>query len=231
MSLVDPAEWPTYGGATGTATAEQIQIAIDITENMLELGLNTSLQTGTMTERYTWPGFSYYRFGPRPLQLNKDRLISISSVAPVHDLGCEFADVETTVGEHYIKDADSGIIEVRDDCYWCCPCSTCTYGREAFVVDVTYIYGFGTQLAADTSWGRIMRFWIVKWAEQVLNSMLGLPSIITEADIEAWSSMSYSERRGSLKVTPFGDSKLANAMWQQLQGLNIKRAIKFGGRR
>lgn len=231
MSLVQPEQWPTYGGSTGTASLTQVQIAIDIAENMMELGLNTALQTGTVIERHTWPGFSYYRAGPRPLQLKKDRVISISSVAPVHDIGCQFADVETTEGEYYLKDPDSGIVEIRDDCYWCCPCSTCTYGREAFAVDVTYTYGFGTQLDADTSWGRIMHFWIIKWAQEILNSMLGLPSAIAEGDVEAWSSMSYSERRGNLTMTPFGDSKLANAMWQQLQGLNIKRAIKFGGRR
>jgi len=136
------------------------------------------------------------------------------------------------VGEGLIKDAESGIIEVRDDCAWCCPCATCSYGVEAFMVDITYTYGFGlTALGPTTSWGKIVRFWIAQWAQQVLNAMLGLPSSILLGDIESWSSMSYSETRGALVKTAFGDSPLANAMWQQLRGLNVKRAIKFGGRR
>jgi len=230
MSLFLEAEWASYGYLTGTATETQAQIAVDITEDMLEIGLNTSLTSAVIEERHTWPGYSFYR-GIRPLQLGKDRIISIDAVVPQHDVGCAFADIEVTVGEGLIKDAESGIIEVRDDCYWCCPCVTCTYGVEAFQVEITYTYGFGSLLDADTSWGKIVRFWIAQWAQQVLNAMLGLPSSILLGDIEAWSSMTYSERRGSLSVTPFGDSALANAMWQQLKGLNVKRAIKFGGRR
>lgn len=230
MGLFDISEWATYGFNTGTASQEQAEIAVSITENMLEIGLNTALITGTFTDRLTWPGYSWYR-GIRPLQLSKDRIISVDTITPYHDIGCAFADIEITVGEGLIKDAASGIIEVRDDCYWCCPCKTCSYGVEAFMVDVTFTYGFGTLLGTSTSWGRIVRFWIAKWAQEVLNAMLGDPSIITMGNIQAWSSMSYSERQGTLNKTPFGDSSLANAMWSQIRGLGIKRAIKFGGRR
>lgn len=230
MSLFIESEWALYGFMTGTATQEQAEIAVQITEDMFEIGLNTALMTGTATELHTWPGYSLYR-GLRPLQMDKDRIISIDSVAPQHDVGCAFADIEVTIGEGLIKHAESGIIEIRDDCYWCCPCKTCSYGVEAFQVEITYTYGFGSLLDADTSWGKIIRFWIAKWAHEMLNSMLGLPSVVAEGDVEAWSSMSYSERRGSLAMTPFGDSKLANAMWSQLRGLSVKRAIKFGGRR
>lgn len=230
LFLCDEEEWAEYGYATGTATLAQAQIAVDITEDMLEIGLNTALMTGTATELHTWPGYSFYR-GIRPLQLDKDRIISIDSVAPQHDVGCAFADIEVTVGEGLIKDAESGIIEVRDDCYWCCPCATCSYGVEAFQVEITYTYGFGSLLDADTGWGKIVRFWIAQWAQQVLNAMLGLPSSILLGDVKSWSSMSYSETRGTLVKTAFGDSALANAMWDQLRGLNTKRAIKFGGRR
>jgi len=230
MALFIESEYVTYGFLTGTATALQAQIAVDITEDMFEIGLNTSLTSAVIEERHTWPGYSLYR-GIRPLQLDKDRIISVDTVAPQHDVGCAFADIEVTVGEGLIKHAGSGIIEIRDDCSWCCPCGTCTYGTEAFMVDITYTYGFGSLLDADTSWGRIVRFWVAQWAQQVLNAMLGLPSSILLGDVEAWSSMTYSERRGNLTKTAFGDSPLANAMWQQLKGLNVKRAIKFGGRR
>ena len=230
MALFDISEWEGYGYMTGTATQEQAEVAVHITENMLEIGLNTSLTTAVTEERHTWPGGSLYR-GIRPLQLDKDRIISIDTVTPHHDVGCALANIQTTVGEGLIKDAASGIIEIRDDCSWCCPCNTCTYGVEAFMVDITYTYGFGSLLDADTSWGKIIRFWIAQWAQQVLNAMLGLPSMILLGDIKSWSSMSYSETRGSLFKTAFGDSALANAMWQQLRGLNVKRAIKFGGRR
>ena len=66
MPLIDPSEYSTYGFQTGTATTLQAQIAVDITENMLEIGLNTALITGTFTDRLTWPGYSWYR-GVRPL--------------------------------------------------------------------------------------------------------------------------------------------------------------------
>jgi len=230
MSLFIEAEWALYGFLTGTATLVQSQIAVEITEDMLEIGFNTSLTSAVTEERHTWPGGSLYR-GIRPLQLDKDRVIGIDSVIPHHDIGCEFADIQTTVGEWILKHAESGIIEIRDDCSWCCPCATCTYGIEAFVVDITYTYGFGSLLDADASWGKIVRFWIAQWAQQILNAMLGLPSMILLGDIKSWSSMSYSETRGTLFKTAFGDSPLANAMWQQLRGLSIKRAIKFGGRR
>jgi len=230
MPLFIESEWASYGYITGTATQAQAENAVDITENMMELGLNTALQTGTATEMHTWPGGSLYR-GIRPLQLDKDRIISVDAIAPQHDIGCEFADIEVTVGEGLIKHAESGIIEIRDDCGWCCPCNTCGYGVVAFQVEIDYTYGFGlTALGPTTSWGKMVRFWIAQWAQQVLNAILGLPSMILLGDIEAWSSMTYSERRG-LSITPFGDSPLANAMWSQLRGLNVKRAIKFGGRR
>jgi len=230
VSLFDSSEWLTYGFNMGGATALQAQTAVDITENMMEIGLNTALMTGTATELHTWPGGSLYR-GIRPLQLDKDRILDITDVTPHHDVGCAFTDIQTTAGEWILKDAASGIIEIRDDCSWCCPCTTCTYGIEAFMVDITYTYGFGSLLDADTSWGKIIRFWIAQWAQQVLNAMLGLPSSILLGDIKSWSSMSYSETRGTLFKTAFGDSALANAMWTQLRGLNVKRAIKFGGRR
>jgi len=76
--------------------APQAQIAVDITEDMFEIEFNTALQTGTMIEeRHTWPGYSLYR-GIRPLQLSKDRIISIDAVTPHHDVGCAFADIEVT---------------------------------------------------------------------------------------------------------------------------------------
>jgi len=100
------------------------------------------------------------------------------------------------------------------------------------MVDVTGTYGYtDAQLAADTSDGRTVRFWIAQWAQEIFDALQGEPSAVTTSGIIAWSSMNYSERLAIVKDTMFGSTPKANAMAAGLRRLSRKRAVKFGGRR
>lgn len=235
--ILTESEYNTYGFTTGTAQStlltNQATIAVSIAEDSIEAFLNTALCPTGFTERFTWPGYQIWRRGPRPLQLSKDRIINVASVTTYHE--DDKCDCETTTytGCHYIKDADSGIIEIYDDCWSvdCAACCACA-GEEAFMTDISGTYGFtDAQMAADTSDGRTVRFWVAQWAQEVFNAMIGDPSAVTSSGIIQWSSMNYSERLALVKDTMFGNTPLANAMASGLRRLGIKRAIRFGGRR
>lgn len=236
--ILKEAEYATYGFDTGssqsTLLSTQAEIAVSITEDSIAPFLNTALCPTAFTERHTWPGYQIWRGGPRPIHLEKNRIISIASITTYHEEDKCDCEAETYTGCHYIKEADTGIIEVNDDCWAtdCCRgCCTCC-GGEAFMFDVSGTYGFtDAQLAADTSDGRTIRFWIAKWAQEVFESLKGNPSAITTTGIIQWASMNYSERKALVAQTMFGDSELANAMANGLRRLKMKRAIKFGGRR
>jgi len=237
--ILEVDEYLTYGYDTGTTQsallASQAEIAVSITEDAMEAFLNTALCPTGFTERHTWPGYQLWRQGTRTVHLEKNRIINIASITTYHEVDkCE-CDTNTYTGCHYIKEADTGIIEVYDDCWTsgdCCQgCCTCAPG-EAFMFDVSGTYGFtDAQLASDTSDGRTVRFWIAKWAQEVFDALQGNPSAVTATGVIQWASMNYSERKALVAQTMFGSSELANAMASGLRRLKMKRAIKFGGRR
>jgi len=230
-------EYATYGFDTGssqsTLLSSQAEIAISITEDSIEAFLNTALCPTQFTEKFTWPGHQLWRRGPSPLQVSKDRIISIDLVTTIHeDDKCD-CDTSSYTGCYYEKDFATGIIEVNDDC-WAGACECCNCSEGAFQVQISGTYGFtDAQLAADTSDGRTIRFWVAQWAQQVFDAMQGYPSYLTASGVIQWSSMNYSERIAVelVKDTMFGSSPLANAMANSLRRLRTKRAIKFGGRR
>ena len=231
-------EYTTYGFVTGTSQSalltSQATIAVSITEDAFEGFLNTALCPSEFTERFTWPGWNIWRQGEHPIQLSKDRIISVDTITTYHEENKCDCETNTYTGCSYIKDANSGIIEVHDQC-WAADCGGCGCScSRAFMTDITYTYGFTVaQLADDTSDGRTVRFWVAQWAQQVFDAMQGDPSYITASGVIQWSSMNYSERLAVevVKNTMFGSSSLANAMAAGLRRLNIKRAIQFGGRR
>jgi hypothetical protein len=236
-TLLTESEYLTYGFDTGSSQSvllsSQAEIAVSIAEDSIAAFLNTALCPTSETVRFTWPGYQLWRQGPRPLQWPKDRLISIDLVTTIHEEDKCDCETESYTGCHYIKDADTGIFEVNDDC-WADGCECCTCSDEAFMVDVSGTYGFtDAQLAANTSDGRTVRLWTALWAQEVFNAMQGNPSYLTASGVIQWSSMNYSERLAVevVKDTMFGSSALANAMAASLRRLGKKRAIKFGGRR
>ena len=228
--------YATYGFDTGTSQStlltSQAEIAVSITEDAIEGYLGTALCPTAFTERHTWPGYQIWRQGPRPLQLSHDRIINIASITTYHEEDKCDCDTNTYTGCHWIKDADTGIIEVVDDC-WTADCAACCCTcEEAFMTDVSGTYGYtDAQLAADTSDGRTVRFWIAQWAQEVFDALQGNPSSIISAGVIQWSSMNYSERLSVVKDTVFGSSSKAQAMAAGLRRLSRKRAVKFGGRR
>lgn len=233
--ILKTSEYATYGFDTGSSQSAllstQAEIAVSITEDSIEAFLNTALCPTGFTELFTWPGYQLWRRGPHPIQVKHDRIISIDLVTTIHEddkCGCE---TSSYTGCHYIKDADTGIIEVLDDC-WAGSCECCTCSGEAFQVEVSGTYGFtDAQLASDTSDGRTVRFFTALWAQEVFNALQGNPSAITSSGVIQWASMNYSERLGALQNTMFGNTSLANVMASGLRRLGIKRAIQFGGRR
>jgi hypothetical protein len=235
-NILKESEYNTYGFDTGSSQSallsSQAEIAVSIAEDSIQAFLNTALCPTSDTVRYTWPGPQGWRQGPHPLQWPKDRLISIDLVTTIHEKDKCDCETESYTGCHYIKEADTGIFEVNDDC-WANSCGECcSCPSDAFMVDVSGTYGFtDAQLAADTSDGRTVRFWVAQWAQEVLDSLQGNPSSLTAAGVIQWSSMNYSERLAVVKETTFGNTPLANAMANGLRRLKIKRAIKFGGRR
>lgn len=229
--ILATSEYVTYGFITGSASSTQADIAVTIAEDAISAFLNTALCPTSITERHTWPGYQLWRGGPQPLQLTKDRIITVDLVTTIHEddkCGCE---TSSYAGCHYIKDANTGIIEVNDDC-WAGACERCSCSEGAFMVDVTYTYGFtAAQMASTTSDGRTVRFFTALWAQEVFNALQGNPSAITTSGVIQWASMNYSERLGTLQNTMFGNTSLANVMASGLRRLGIKRAIQFGGRR
>jgi len=234
-AILDTSEYITYGFVTGTSQSTllttQAAIALTITEDAMQGLLGTALCPTEETERFTWPGYQIWRAGEHPIQLSKDRIISVDTVTTYHEDGCD-CETTTYTGCSYIKDADAGIIEIRDDC-WADDCAGCHCGCSgAFMTDITYTHGFtAAEMASTTSDGRTIRFWIAQWAQEVFNALQGLPSAVTTTGVLAWASMNYSERKAVVKDTMLGSSELANAMVKGLRRLNVKRAIKFGGRR
>jgi hypothetical protein len=233
--ILKESEYATYGFGTGSSQSallsSQAEIAISIAEDAIAAFLNTALCPTQFTERFTWPGYQIWRQGPHPIQVSKDRIISIDLVTTYHE--DDKCDCETTsyTGCHYIKEANTGIVEVYDDC-WAGACECCTCSEGAFMVDISGTYGFtDAQLAADTSDGRTVRFWTALWAQEVFDTLQGNPSAIISSGVISWSSMNYSERLAIVKDTMFGTTPLANAMANGLRRLQTKRAVKFGGRR
>lgn len=234
--ILTESEYNTYGFVTGTTQStlltNQATIAVSIAEDSIEAFLNTALCPTELEERFTWPGYQIWRRGPRPLQLSKNRIITVDLVTTYHEEDKCNCTTNTYTGCSWVKEADSSIIEIVDDCWTvdCCACSCAC--EEAFMTDITYTYGFtAAQLAADTSDGRTVRLWVARWAQEVFNAMIGDPSAVISSGIIQWSSMNYSERLALVKDTIFGNTPLANAMAAGLRRLRIKRAIKFGGRR
>lgn len=233
--ILTESEYLTYGFITGSSQSallsSQATIAVSIAEDAIEAFLNTALCPTSETVRYTWPGYQLWRRGPHPLQWPKDRLISIDLVTTIHeDDKCD-CDTSSYTGCHYIKDADTGIFEVNDDC-WAGDCECCSCSEEAFMVDVSGTYGFtAAQMLSTTSDGRTVRLGIAMWAQEVFEALQGNPSAITSAGIIQWSSMNYSERLALVTNTVMGNTPKAMAMAALLRRLGKKRAIQFGGRR
>lgn len=233
--ILKTSEYATYGFDTGSSQSvllsSQVEIAVSITEDSIEAFLNTALCPTQFTELFTWPGYQLWRRGPKPLQVSKDRIISIDLITTIHEVDKCDCETQSYTGCYYEKDFDTGIIEVNDDC-WAGACECCTCSGEAFQVEVSGTYGFtDAQLASDTSDGRTVRFWISQWAQEVFETLQGNPSAITSSGVIQWASMNYSERLATLQNTMFGNTTLANAMASGLRRLGKKRAIQFGGRR
>ena len=230
--LLQPNEYGLYGLDIGHATGTQVEIAMSITEGTMGEFFGTALTPTQATERFTWPGWNIWRQGPRPIQLKHDRIITVDLVTTWHEEDKCDCETNTYTGCAYVKNADAGIIEVYDECWAVDCCACCCTCEEAFMTDITYTYGFtASDLASDTFEGRLIRFWIARWGQEVLDALTGHESAVTQAGPSRWASMNYSEQYALVRQTIFGDSPLANAMTKQLKALNIKRAMKFGGRR
>lgn len=194
-TLLTPAEYASdyYMGSTGTVPANAVQVAIDIAEGHISTALGYPIDdtdgtptfiNNTFTEE--WPS----QWPPRPMQLQVPRIISITSVTALHELGCDCEWTEIS-GCAFIYDAKHSVVQWRScttvaGCYRSCRCPK----RLCFV----YVAGFtAAQVADSTPLGRTLRLAISLEARAFMN----LQDHDSDGDVavKSYSSLGYSETR------------------------------------
>jgi hypothetical protein len=219
MSLLTPTELSDSYGGTGTFTAAEVQMAIDLAEFDIADALNTPLTPTTFTEEYMWPLLT------SKIMLMKQRVTSITTVTAKHSLDADCVWTEDTECG-VILDSLNGIIRVvgcnlsLGDCE--CP--------DNIMPDravITYVAGFtAAETDSSTSLGKMLRMAIALQARVYLGMIGDGEAWQGEYTIESWNSMDYGERRKFGNVlNPLGPSHWSAAAWNILSKLKSKPAI------
>lgn len=220
MSLLTPAEMESDFGGTGTHSAADLQMAIDLSEFDLGHAMNIFLEPTTSTEEYPWP---YIDAGK--MSLLHRRVTSLTTVTAKHSLDVDcvwIEDAECGV----ILDGLNGWIQIISNNLTLgnCNCATSIVPDRAVI---TYVSGFtATETAADTALGKALRMAITLRAREWL-------VVLEEGDawegffvIESWSSMDYSERRKFTDIlNPIGPGPMSQEAWRIINRIKEKPAI------
>lgn len=215
-----------YGGVTGTSTPAQRTAAYAVAEGQTVGEIGTFVAPTTATGTYSWPPPG------QSLQLQHTYLSAIGSVTAIHDAGCDCAEDAIEIsGCAWILDADGGLVSLRE-----CgdvlrsSCSGCNCGSHrsgALQARIAYTAGLPAGAATDP---RLLQGLTVA-ADLALQQVIdpsGAEAGPGDAGIESFSSLRYSEKRHSLRMTAFGGSARANYAANILRQFKFKRAMKLG---
>jgi hypothetical protein len=218
-----------YGGQTGTSTPAQRNAAYMIAEQGAIDEIGTFMVPTTVTGTFMWPRVNDYR-----MKLPIQRLISVDSVATIHEAGCNCADDSYELeGCAWVVDDNNGVIDLREcgnTIKAACSGCSCNEGRFygfPYQVRIVYTAGFAEGMVASSPkalMGLVTAADII--LEQILNPYdspggAGLPAL------KGFSDTGYSETYQSLKVTAFGGSARANFASEMLSSLKFKGVLKL----
>ena len=223
VRTIDEADFTLAGGLTGSASAAQINMALDVAWDWAEDEIGTHIiQTLVAQEIHLWPR------GLRDWNEQRDRIYTeyhhVVSVSSVHVL--EISDscrCATTVlsGCALIVDADVGMLAVQQ----CASsaganCGTCT--SRPFQARINYTAGLFADNASIP--GAVILAIVMKAREALLQITSGAVSSLGAKNITSWSSMDYSESRGGpSKNSSFIDDYIK----RQLRKYKVLRAFSF----
>ncbi len=224
-SILNDILFHNLGGDIVISTGAQRQAAYAIAEGQAVQEIGTFLSPTRVTGTHTWPPQG------QPLRLEYDRIRGIVSVTGVHDAGCDCADdaIELS-GCAWIKDAEAGIIDVRecgDTLKASCAGCGCRYGSPAFQVRVVYDAGLPTGAHVDPR----LQLALVTAADLALQQIFdptGAEGGPGDAGVQSFSSQGYSETRYPLRMTAFGASARANYAARMISPFKHKGAMKLG---
>lgn len=228
MSLVTPNDFNSYGGS-GTYSAADLQMAIDLAEFDIGQALTTFVEPTTVTEEeYLWP------IPDGKIQLLHAKVISLTEVKAKYSLNADCVWIED-VQCGVILNAPDGLIKVRA-CNF--TASNCMCGGNAYPFPyglqitpdrlvVTYVCGFSA-VEADptTAIGKALRMAIILRARDWLQTLTQGDAWEGAYNVPSYSSMDYSERRDfQAYFNELGPSPFSTECMRIIKRLKGKPAI------
>lgn len=219
MSLLTPADMESSYGGTGTHSADDLQMAIDLAEWDVGNALSTFVEPTSVTEEYLWP------LHDGKILLEHSRVTSITTVQAKHsiDINCVWI-TDDQCGT--ILDGPNGLVLVIG-CNFSLGQCECSAGIVPDRLVITYVCGFTAEEAASTTAvGKALRMAITLRARQWL-------AVLEQGDdwegsyfIKSWNSMDYSERREFMEgFNPMGAGVFNQEAFRIIGQLKKKPAI------
>lgn len=219
--VLDTGTFFQYGGDSLDATTAQLNAALCIAEQLVQLQLNTFIEPQSWTG--TFDRLAYYQ----PITLPHSHLRSLDSITLV----CERNRCECTTRRidscGYIKNRPASIIELRigQDTTGSCSCGQC---GGALSFEIAYTAGIPSGHLASSP---IALMALTAVAEEALTQMVdpgASPGGPGAPGIESWSQFRYREKRFGQIVTQLGNSARAQYAAKLLQPWKVKRSYKLG---
>ncbi|HKZ39344.1 MAG TPA: hypothetical protein VJ044_00190 [Candidatus Hodarchaeales archaeon] len=204
----------SYGGHTGTSTANQRQAAYLIAEMQATDEVGSFLLPVTVTGTFGWPMY------PDHLVLPYAYVHSIKGVTVLDQQAYDSCDLDESSGCAFIWNDTYGYIDPRRVSSVC----GCAYGAP-YQLRIAWESGLPTGTASKAN----VLLALTMVAEINLNEIVD-PSAnegVGDIGIQEFSNMQYREKRKTLKNTAFGNSARANKAAQLLRGLKRFRALKL----
>lgn len=219
MSLVQPDDFNDYGGS-GTHSAADLQMAIDLAEFDVENVLTTAVTPTTVTEEYLWP------LHDGKIMLNHSFVNSLTTVQAKHSINIDCV---------WVTDIECGVILNRDDgrilvigCNFHLGQCACTNDIVPDRLVITYVYGFtAEETAASTALGKALRMAIILRARQLLPLLEQGDDWEGSYFVKSWNSMDYGERREYLEMAsnPLGAGPFNQEAFRILSQIKGKAAV------
>ena len=218
--VLTPTNFVAHGGAIGTATAEQLDAAFAIAEQLMQQEIGTFLEPTKFTGTYLWPQTAH-------TQLPVNRIRAIHSVVSLHGPDCD-CDMTEITGCGVIVNGLAGIITLQECgntvAAACCACN-CGASGYPYQYRIVATAGIDTGIAA-ASHNMLRALTIV--AQLELDDMINphkLEGGPGDPGVQRWSDRGYSEDRTPLYDTAFGASALANKAARLVEGFKYRGCL------